>query len=87
LVCADPIQAVAAAIAASVMAFQNTLFIFTSRFLREIQKSFCDLSGRRIRSGIDGPYLRDTRGARNWIRKKDRERKVAARNSYSIRII
>jgi hypothetical protein len=67
------------------MAFQNNFLIFTPRFLREIQKSFCDLSGGRIRSGIDGPYLRDTRGARNW--KKGRQRKIAARKSDSIEII
>jgi hypothetical protein len=36
LVCAHPIQAVAAAIAASVMAFQRSFLISTSRLLREI---------------------------------------------------
>jgi hypothetical protein len=40
LLCADPIQTVAAAMTASVMAFQETLLIFTSRFQWEIQKSF-----------------------------------------------
>jgi hypothetical protein len=64
LVCADPVQIVAAAIAASVMAFQKNFLIFTPRLMREIQVSFCDLSGGRICSGIDG-HMRDTRGARN----------------------
>ena len=64
--------AVAAAIAASVMAFQRIVLISTSRLMRETQISFCNLSCGRFRSGIDGPYLRDARGARKWIRKKDR---------------
>jgi hypothetical protein len=52
LACAAPVQAVTAAIAASIMAVQRILLMFTSRFVRDIKKSFCDLSGGRIRSGI-----------------------------------